>query len=312
MDGRVFYFGWEISCIEWLQDHIGTVGTALAGFFTMFGEAAFIVAIFGLLYWCIDKKTAKVICTGLLVALVVNPMIKNVVLRRRPYFDNDHIKCLKPVNSKADIYDIPAQGFSFPSAHSMDSVIVYGGLTALKKKFLYVAAVLLPLLVGVSRVALGVHYPTDVITGWILGIIIAVCIPRLLDRANNKNLLRLVIFLISLTGVFYCRTDDYFTGLGMMAGFFLAIPFEEKYVSFEETREPLKCILRVAGGVILHYVIGALLKLPFPKEFLTSGTMPAYLVRSARYAVSIFILFAVYPMLFGRIRLIRPVRRKKK
>jgi undecaprenyl-diphosphatase len=68
---------------------------------------------------------------------------------------------------------------SFPSGHSLMSAVVYltlGSLltnmvtsTRLKCYFLGIA-VLLAFLVGVSRVALGVHYPTDVLAGWCLGL----------------------------------------------------------------------------------------------------------------------------------------------
>lgn len=72
---------------------------------------------------------------------------------------------------------------SFPSGHAMLSAAVYLTLGALLiqivdrraiKAYLLVVAVLLTLLVGTSRVVLGVHYPTDVLAGWSLGLVWAV------------------------------------------------------------------------------------------------------------------------------------------
>jgi membrane-associated phospholipid phosphatase len=48
-------------------------------------------------------------------------MAKNIALRRRPYFDHESIHILRVVEPEADIYDIAAQGYSFPSGHSTNA-----------------------------------------------------------------------------------------------------------------------------------------------------------------------------------------------
>jgi len=99
-------------------------------------------------------------------------------------------------------------------------------------------------------------------------------------------------------GMFYCDTNDYFASYGLLLGFMLSEPFEKKYVNFKETRSPLSAILRIALAGLLYFGLNILLKLPFSKDFLSNGTLLSHLVRTLRYGVIIFLIAAVYPMLF--------------
>ena len=87
----------------------------------------------------------------------------------------------------------------------------------------------------------------------------------------------------------------------MMAGFFLGNLFEERYVKFQSTRVWWKILLRLVGGVAVYFVLNTVLKLPFDEAFLDSGTAAAYLVRTLRYTIVLFVDIAIYPMVFDRI-----------
>ena len=300
MEGNTFYFEWEVSLIEWLQSWMGTVGIAIASAFTMLGEDLVCVAIVGFLYWCLDKELGKYVGLNLLFAVTLSGMVKNIVLRRRPYFDNESIQCLKPVDSKADIYFIPAQGYSFPSIHATKAVTMYTslGLHTKKKVWMVLLGIILPLLIGISRVALGVHYPTDVIAGWLIGAIIIFFVPFLKEKIKNRWVFYAILVLATVPGWFFCKSADYYTGFGFLTGFILATEFEERFVKFETTRNVLRWILRLLIGVGLYFVVNTLLKMPFSSEFLDSGTTLAYAVRAMRYFVITFVIIGAYPLLF--------------
>ena len=235
------------------------------------------------------------------MANVWNPMAKNVALRRRPYFDTP-VKCLKIVDPSADMYDIAAQGFSFPSGHSSGAMATYGSIGAfLKKGWAWAIAIVIPLLVGVSRFCVGAHYPTDVLCGWLLGVLAIVIVSAVGRGFKHKWAFYLLLAATALPGFFYCRTNDYFTSFGMMLGFFAGNLFEERYVKFRSTRVWWKILLRLAGGVAVYFALNTALKLPFSSAFLDSGTAAAYLVRTVRYAIVLFVDIAIYPMLFDRI-----------
>ncbi len=89
-------------------------------------------------------------------------------------------------------------GYSFPSGHSVTSIIVYGLLIYLIRKYckndtvknaLTVICAVLMVLIGPSRIYVGVHWPTDVLCGWLIGLCILIFAILILERREkNENL----------------------------------------------------------------------------------------------------------------------------
>lgn len=299
LQGNTFFFPWEVSLMEWLQANLSEPWLSVISALSMFGEEMVLILVLGFLYWCWNKQMGRTVGLSVLIGTVWNPMLKNIALRRRPYFDHEGIKILRVVEPEADIYDISAQGYSFPSGHSTNAAATYGSLAVNgKKKWLAALAFVLPLLVGFSRVAMGAHYPTDVLAGWALGLLAALLIPVLQKKLSSTLALYGILLLTILPGFFYCKSADFFSSAGLLIGFMGGTLVEEKYVRFENTHKPLWIVLRLLGGLICYFTLNTLLKLPFSKEFLGSGTYPALMVRCARYAIIAFLGFGVYPMIF--------------
>ena len=195
--------------------------------------------------------------------------------------------------------DITSQGYSFPSGHSTNSVTAFTALGInIGKKRSVIAGIIIPLFVGISRFFLGVHYPTDVFFGWMLGAFIIFLVNFLQEKIENDAILYGLFVLTAIPGFFFCKSNDYYTGVGLMIGIFGAFLFEERYVNFEGTKNVIRCILRLSGAFIIYMGLNELLKVPFPDEFLKSATTGQFLVRTLRYAVVSFTAIGVYPMLF--------------
>ena len=243
--GNNFFFDWEIHLMDAIQTAVGDSGILLSVLSSLsaFGEQLLLVAVMGFLYWGWNKEFGKYVGVNVLVACVWNPLIKNIAMRLRPYFASENIRLLRKIDTDADIMDVAAQGYSFPSGHSSSAVSLYGSLAAHEKKnrVFRVLAFLLPLLVGFSRVVVGAHYPTDVLCGWALGVIVVLFGTWLQRRYAKRWIAQLILLVLALPGIFYCRSSDYFTALGMMIGFFAACAFEERYVHFQNTQ--YKCEL---------------------------------------------------------------------
>lgn len=291
---------WEAGIIESMQSSLGGIGKALGSVFAFIGGEYGLMLLLVIVLFCWKKEAGQRLALIIAALHVWFAMIKAVVKRPRPYVEYpDRVKALSPVDTKAALTNVAAQGYSFPSMHSGSSTASYISLAReIKKKWFWILAVALILLVGISRVVTGNHYPTDVLAGWALGFAV-IGIFALLERVVRKEWVRHLILLgTALPGLFFVRTEDYYTSLGLMIGAIAAIAFERRFVNYQDTRNLLAMILRAAGAFVIYFGLNTLLKMPFNKDFLASASLGALLIRTARYTVIMFLIMGVYPKIF--------------
>lgn len=154
-----FVYGPISKCINPTMTKIVTVITNLAN--------PIVIVVLALIFSCImgivkkDKKTALVFCLNLVIVALFNLLLKNIFVRTRPELINI----------------ITESGYSFPSGHSSIAVAFYGYLIYLINKesnnkiIKIVGTILLSILIiliGLSRVYLGVHYASDVTAAFMI------------------------------------------------------------------------------------------------------------------------------------------------
>ena len=292
---------WEVRIIEWLQAHLSGMG-GLVKLLAFLGAETGLLMLVLIVMFCWKKQAGQRLALVVSALNIWLPMIKSGVLRPRPYMAYpDRVRPEVLAAKGAAAGDVAAQGYSFPSMHSASIPALYFTLAnEAKKGWLYVLAGVLTVLVGVSRAAAGMHFPTDILAGWILGFAVMGIFQVLSRKVPSEGMLHLILIVSALPGLFYVRTNDYFTSLGCLIGAVLAIRFERTYVNFEDTRKLPAMIARVVGAFVLYFAVNTLLKLPFDKEFLAGAGLAALLVRCGRYAVIMFLIMGVYPKVFPR------------
>ncbi len=291
---------WEVGFIEWIQNTLGSLNNTIGTVLSFIGGEIGMMLLVLILYFCWKKDIGK---RAALTVAALNcwlPMLKSAVMRHRPYMEHpDRVKGVADVGNSASLDDVAAHGYSFPSMHSASaSALLIPLANEVKKRWLWITACIIVLLVGISRAITGMHYPTDILAGWALGLVGAGIVLLLEKKVKNEQVRHLILLATALPGLFFVRTEDYYTSLGLLIGLIAGVYFEEKFVQFRETRNIWAMILRVAGAFAIYFLLNTVLKLPFSNEFLSGGTMGALLVRMARYAVIIFVVVGVYPKVF--------------
>lgn len=311
---------WELDLIAWFQANRNSFLDALFQFFTLFGEEMVLIVILGFLYWCYNKKEGEIVGLTIFSSIALNSLLKVIIARPRPFMVDERITNLKPSTS---------QSSSMPSGHTQTAATTYFSLNRLfKNNWMLIIASMITLFVAVSRMYLGVHYFTDVLVGAMLGIIIALNMPKILNKIKNKrrlyniiialvNVALIIVLLVSTLQrgsdsiALYEDNETIFKMFGTITGFFVAINFEEKHVHFENHQVIWKNAIRFLLGlgiimlvrVVLSYVFDLLVN---PETLGTNDTLRVFIALACdyiRYTFMLFIGIGLYPKLFKTLKI---------
>ena len=125
---------------------------------TFTGRIEFYLVVLPFIYWSIDRRIGVRALLLLVYTEFVAYSFKQLLHQPRPYWVSD-VKALSVEPS-----------YGIPSSHASNTLAVIGYLaTRVKKNWFWLVTIVLLLLIGISRLYLGVHFPQDVLFGWLIG-----------------------------------------------------------------------------------------------------------------------------------------------
>lgn len=133
------------------------------------GDEEFFLFIAPVIYWCFSTRVGLRVGIYLMLSGGVNYAFKLFFAQPRPYWMDPRVIAYHTESS-----------FGFPSGHAQHATVFWGALAAsARQPAALILAGLLIFLIGVSRVIVGVHFISDVIAGWMIGVITLFVLLRL-------------------------------------------------------------------------------------------------------------------------------------
>jgi membrane-associated phospholipid phosphatase len=248
---------WGLEVVREFQKAASPPLTLVMQVLSFMGTKWFYLVALCAVYWCLDRRNGVRIGATLLVSAFMNGWLKLVTAEPRPYdFDQSVGMAREPT-------------FGFPSAHAQNSAVFWGTATKLSKVWwLRVAAIGLPFLIGLSRIYLGVHFPTDVLAGWAIGLCFVFgerfagpWIERALGKLPDQlQLAALAALALAMNSINRAEAES----TGVFFGFCAGLVYVLRKARFDTGGGVATRLGRLALGVVvalgLYFALGAVLK----------------------------------------------------
>jgi undecaprenyl-diphosphatase len=295
---------WGIEVIVWVQSYSTPFWDAFFKAVTFLGNGEFYLLLLPFVYWCVHKRIGISLGYLSLLSAWLNSLVKHLFKIPRPGTFDSRVRVL-----------VEATDPSFPSGHAQGGMVNLAYLAYVFRKPLLWAVVILAILgIGLSRIVLGVHFPQDVIGGWLIGLVVLVVyiwaeppVSRWIavQRTAVQVVLAvgapvLLIFLHPSNMEGHFPAEAAITSMSAMVGYGLDLIMEQRWVGFRVDGAWWRRGLRFVAGLLLVAIFYAGPRLILPEGMSYDLEV---VVRFVRYALVGWAATFLAPWFFVKVRL---------
>lgn len=147
-----------VMIILWIQSLGAWLETPMQ-LFTFLGNEEFYLFIAPAIYWCLDASLGLRLGLGLMLSGIINSGFKLIFQGPRPYWVDANVKAFSTETS-----------FGVPSGHAQNATVVWGLMAKrINRGWAWAVVLVLIALISFSRMYLGIHFPHDILMGWLIG-----------------------------------------------------------------------------------------------------------------------------------------------
>lgn len=271
---------------------------------TTLGEETAFLVIALVLFWCVDKYVGYYTLSVGFVGTIANQFLKLWFRIPRPWVLDSNFTILEQAREAAT-------GYSFPSGHTQSAFGTFGCIAyTTKNKIIRTTAVIIPILVGLSRMYIGVHTPLDVGVSVVIAIMLIFAFRPVVLGNNRRYMPVLFAGMLLLAVGFLCFVEYYrfpvdidmhnyesavenaYTLLGSLLGLLIVYIVDEKWLKFPTTAVWWAQTLKIVIGFVIVLLVKS-----GTKELLNM-LFGAFLGRMIRYFLTVITAGIIWPMSF--------------
>lgn len=230
---------------------------------TTLGEETAFLVIALVVFWCVDKYLGYYTLSVGFIGTISNQFMKFWFRIPRPWVLDPNFTILEQAREAAS-------GYSFPSGHTQSAFGTFGSIAyTTKNKTIRIAAVIIPVLVGISRMYIGVHTPLDVGVSVLVAIALILALKPIVLGNDHKYMpvllavmLLLAVGFLSFVKLYPFPADidahnyesgvkNAFTLLGALLGMLAVYIVNEKWINFPTKAIWWAQIIKVLIGLAL-------------------------------------------------------------